>query len=46
MNGLGNDFVVLDARRRPLAISDDQARAIAQPIVERTKAIMGMIGAR
>jgi diaminopimelate epimerase len=29
MNGLGNDFVVLDARTRPLAISDDQARAIA-----------------
>ncbi|MBL8790791.1 MAG: diaminopimelate epimerase [Rhizobiales bacterium] len=29
MNGLGNDFVVLDARVKPLAISDDQARAIA-----------------
>ncbi|MGE0237841.1 MAG: diaminopimelate epimerase [Parvibaculaceae bacterium] len=29
MNGLGNDFVVLDARTHPLAISDDQARAIA-----------------
>jgi len=29
MNGLGNDFVVLDGRARPLAISDDQARAIA-----------------
>ena len=29
MNGLGNDFVVLDARARPLAISDAQARAIA-----------------
>ncbi|MGE0149090.1 MAG: diaminopimelate epimerase [Parvibaculaceae bacterium] len=29
MNGLGNDFVVLDARARPVAISDEQARAIA-----------------
>ena len=29
MNGLGNDFVVLDARVNRLAISEDQARAIA-----------------
>ena len=29
MNGLGNDFVVLDARERPIAISESQARAIA-----------------
>ena len=29
MNGLGNDFVVLDARVGPLAISEEQARAIA-----------------
>ncbi len=29
MNGLGNDFVVIDARTRPISISDDQARAIA-----------------
>jgi len=29
MNGLGNDFVVLDARARPLSISQDLARAIA-----------------
>jgi diaminopimelate epimerase len=29
MNGLGNDFVVLDARAKPIAISEDQARAIA-----------------
>lgn len=29
MNGLGNDFVVLDARLRPLSISQAQARAIA-----------------
>ena len=29
MNGLGNDFVVLDARERPIAISEAQARAIA-----------------
>jgi diaminopimelate epimerase len=29
MNGLGNDFVVLDARRAPLPIDDDRARAIA-----------------
>ncbi len=29
MNGLGNDFVVLDARAIPLAISESQARAIA-----------------
>ena len=29
MNGLGNDFVVIDARHRTLAISDEQARAIA-----------------
>ena len=29
MNGLGNDFVVLDARSRPVEISEDKARAIA-----------------
>src|SRR5690348_14952973 len=29
MNGLGNDFVVLDARSRPAEISEDKARAIA-----------------
>jgi diaminopimelate epimerase len=29
MNGLGNDFVVLDARARPLALSPDAVRAIA-----------------
>jgi diaminopimelate epimerase len=29
MSGLGNDFVVLDARSRALSIDDDQARAIA-----------------
>jgi diaminopimelate epimerase len=29
MNGLGNDFVVIDAREQPISISDDQARAIA-----------------
>ena len=29
MNGLGNDFVVLDARARPLSISEEAARAIA-----------------
>ncbi len=29
MNGLGNDFVVIDARERPLEISEAQARAIA-----------------
>lgn len=29
MNGLGNDFVVLDARLRPLSISQELARAIA-----------------
>ena len=29
MNGLGNDSVVLDARSRPAAISEAQARAIA-----------------
>ena len=29
MNGLGNDFVVLDARRAPLPIDDGRARAIA-----------------
>ncbi|MEQ8229929.1 MAG: diaminopimelate epimerase [Rhodospirillales bacterium] len=29
MHGLGNDFVVLDARETPLAISADQAAAIA-----------------
>jgi diaminopimelate epimerase len=29
MNGLGNDFVVIDARVRPVSISEDQARAIA-----------------
>lgn len=29
MNGLGNDFVVLDARKTPLALSEAQARALA-----------------
>ncbi len=29
MNGLGNDFVVLDARAEGIPVSDDQARAIA-----------------
>jgi diaminopimelate epimerase len=29
MNGLGNDFVVLDARARPLGIDEARARAIA-----------------
>src|SRR5689334_17068876 len=29
MHGLGNDFVVIDARSRPLALDDAQARAIA-----------------
>ncbi len=29
MNGLGNDFVVLDLRHEPLALTDDLARAIA-----------------
>jgi diaminopimelate epimerase len=29
MNGLGNDFVVLDARLRPLEITESRARAIA-----------------
>ena len=29
MNGLGNDFVVLDLRREPLALTDAIARAIA-----------------
>jgi diaminopimelate epimerase len=29
MNGLGNDFVVIDARSHPIALSDAQAKAIA-----------------
>ncbi len=29
MNGLGNDFVVVDARARAVQVSEDQARAIA-----------------
>jgi diaminopimelate epimerase len=29
MHGLGNDFVVLDARRQPFPLTDAQARAIA-----------------
>jgi diaminopimelate epimerase len=29
MNGLGNDFVVLDARKKPIAITEASARAIA-----------------
>lgn len=29
MNGLGNDFVVIDARAMPLAVSEAQVRAIA-----------------
>jgi diaminopimelate epimerase len=29
MHGLGNDFVVIDARKEPLILSDAQARAVA-----------------
>src|SRR5581483_9397289 len=29
MHGLGNDFVVIDARRQPFPLSDEEARAIA-----------------
>jgi diaminopimelate epimerase len=29
MNGLGNDFVVIDARQHPVNFTEDQARAIA-----------------
>ncbi|WP_395019333.1 diaminopimelate epimerase [Dongia sp.] len=29
MHGLGNDFVVIDTRSRPIALSDDQKRRIA-----------------
>jgi len=29
MHGLGNDFVVFDARRRPFVLDDDTARAVA-----------------
>jgi diaminopimelate epimerase len=29
MHGLGNDFVVIDARERPLALSNEEAQAIA-----------------
>ena len=29
MNGLGNDFVVLDARKQPLALKPTQIAAIA-----------------
>jgi diaminopimelate epimerase len=29
MNGLGNDFVVIDARQYPVSVSDAQAKAIA-----------------
>jgi diaminopimelate epimerase len=29
MHGLGNDFVVLDARKRPIALNPDQVREIA-----------------
>jgi diaminopimelate epimerase len=29
MHGLGNDFVVIDARRRAFALTDDETRAIA-----------------
>jgi diaminopimelate epimerase len=29
MNGLGNDFVVIDARQHPVSVSDAQAKAIA-----------------
>ncbi|KAF0187012.1 MAG: diaminopimelate epimerase [Hyphomonadaceae bacterium] len=31
MNGLGNEFVVLDARRNPFVLTPDQARKIASP---------------
>jgi len=32
MNGLGNDFVVVDARSEPFAPSEDEARAIADRV--------------
>jgi diaminopimelate epimerase len=31
MNGLGNEIVVVDMRRQPVAISAEEARAAAQP---------------
>ena len=42
MHGLGNDFVVIDARQEPLAVGAAQARAIADHIpyvVGMTRAI-------
>src|SRR5690348_2164197 len=30
MHGLGNDFVVFDARRSPIALDDASARAVAE----------------
>lgn len=35
MNGLGNDFIVLDARRRPLALSPEDAQRLG----DRTKGV-------
>jgi diaminopimelate epimerase len=35
MNGLGNDFVVFDARKRSLAMDEAKARAIADELLRR-----------
>ncbi len=37
MNGLGNEFIIIDARTEPLALSGDQVRALADPAHEITK---------
>ena len=34
MHGLGNDFVVLDARAAPLALTSAQVRAIADRLMQ------------
>src|SRR5260221_14057537 len=31
MNGIGNEIVVVDMRRKPMPISGDEARAVASP---------------
>jgi diaminopimelate epimerase len=37
MNGLGNDFVIIDARDRDLSLSGDEVRALAERNNEATK---------
>ena len=43
MHGLGNDFVILDARGDAIALDAARARAIAEPILAEIHDIVGFL---